>query len=219
MKVIETRSLGKSYGQTRALHDCTLAIPDWHVVVLVGTNGAGKTTLMALTVGLVPPKRGGVTVLGRHPAGSLAALDGIAFVAENAPLYRNLSAADLLHETRNLNHHFDQSYAERRLEPDWDPSVKARPVQPPPDQGSMTVTNRVHLSPRPPVRKLYRRPAVGIVALPRFSVPRPAPQHLDRLDEAEPSAEGQAWSVRIGPQRASEGIAGLDRHDHDQVVA
>ena len=116
MNVIETHALGKSYGSTRALHDCTLAIPDRHMVALVGPNGAGKTTLLNLTVGLVLPSTGEVTVLGGHCASSLAALDGIAFVAQNAPLYKNLSAADLLHETRNLNRFFDQHYAEHRLD-------------------------------------------------------------------------------------------------------
>jgi ABC-2 type transport system ATP-binding protein len=115
VNVIETHALGKSYGSARALHDCTLAIPDRHVVALVGPNGAGKTTLLNLTVGLVLPTAGAVTVLGGRRAGSLAALDGIAFVAQDAPLYKNLSAADLLHETRNLNHRFDQDYAEHRL--------------------------------------------------------------------------------------------------------
>src|SRR5271169_4821904 len=115
MNVIETHALGKSYGSTRALYDCTLAIPDRHVVALVGPNGAGKTTLLNLTVGLVLPTTGEVTVLGGRPAGSLAALYGIAFVAQDAPLYKNLSAADLLHETRNLNRRFDQDYAEHRL--------------------------------------------------------------------------------------------------------
>jgi ABC-2 type transport system ATP-binding protein len=115
MNVIETHKLGKSYGSTRALHDCTLAIPDRHIVALVGPNGAGKTTLLNLTVGLVLPTAGEVTVLDGRRAGSLAALDGIAFVAQDAPLYTNLSAADLLHETRNLNRRFDQDYAERRL--------------------------------------------------------------------------------------------------------
>ncbi len=115
MNVIETHALGKSYGSTRALHDCTLAIPDRHVVALVGPNGAGKTTLLNLTVGLVLPTTGEVTVLGGRRAGALAALDGIAFVAQDAPLYKNLSAADLLHETRNLNRRFDQDYAEHRL--------------------------------------------------------------------------------------------------------
>ncbi|MGH8997288.1 MAG: ATP-binding cassette domain-containing protein [Acidimicrobiales bacterium] len=115
MNVIETHALSKSYGSMRALRDCTLAIPDRHVVALVGPNGAGKTTLLNLTVGLVLPSTGEVTVLGGRQAGSLAALDGIAFVAQDAPLYKNLSAADLLHETRNLNRRFDQGYAEHRL--------------------------------------------------------------------------------------------------------
>jgi ABC-2 type transport system ATP-binding protein len=115
VNVIETHALGKSYGSTRALHDCTLAIPDQHVVALVGPNGAGKSTLLNIAVGLVLPTTGKVTVLGGRRAGSLAALDGIAFVAQDAPLYKNLSAADLLHETRNLNRRFDQAYAEHRL--------------------------------------------------------------------------------------------------------
>jgi ABC-2 type transport system ATP-binding protein len=115
MNVIETRALSKSYGSTRALHDCTLAIPEGHVVALVGPNGAGKTTLLSIAVGLATPTAGEVTVLGGRPAGSLPALDGIAFVAQDTPLYKNLSAADLLHVTRNLNRRFDQSYAEQRL--------------------------------------------------------------------------------------------------------
>jgi ABC-2 type transport system ATP-binding protein len=116
VNVIETHALAKSYGQKRALHDCTLTIPEGHIVALVGPNGAGKTTFLNLVVGLAVPTSGAVTVLGGRPAGSLAALDGIAFVAQNTPLYKNLSARDLLHETRNLNRRFDQDYAERRLD-------------------------------------------------------------------------------------------------------
>jgi ABC-2 type transport system ATP-binding protein len=85
------------------------------VAALVGPNGAGKTTLLNLAVGLAAPSAGGVTVLGGLPAGSPEALDGIAFVAQDTPVYRNLSAADMLHLTRNLNRRFDQSYAQARL--------------------------------------------------------------------------------------------------------
>src|SRR6266496_119310 len=115
MNVIETSGLGKRYGGTWALRECTLAIPAGHVAALVGPNGAGKTTLLNLAVGLAEPTAGAVTVLGGLPAGSPAALDGIAFVAQDTPLYKNVSAADMLHLTRNLNRRFDQHYAEARL--------------------------------------------------------------------------------------------------------
>jgi ABC-2 type transport system ATP-binding protein len=110
-----THGLGKRYRATWALRECTLTLPEGHLVALVGPNGAGKTTLLHLVVGLTDPSSGTVSVLGGRRAGSLAALDGIAFVAQDAPLYQNLSAADLLHETRNLNRRFDRNYAEHRL--------------------------------------------------------------------------------------------------------
>ena len=93
MNVIEASGLGKRYGGTWALRDCSLAIPAGHVAALVGPNGAGKSTLLNLAVGLAAPSAGGVTVLGGRPAGSPAALDGIAFVAQDTPLYKNLSVA------------------------------------------------------------------------------------------------------------------------------
>ena len=115
MNVVEASSLGKRYGGTWALRECSLAIPAGHVVALVGPNGAGKSTLLNLAVGLAAPSEGGVTVLGGRPAGSPAALAGIAFVAQDTPLYKNLSVADMLHLTRNLNRRFDQAAAESRL--------------------------------------------------------------------------------------------------------
>ncbi len=115
MNVIETSGLGKRYGSTWALCECKLAIPAGHVAALVGPNGAGKTTLLNLAAGLAEPSAGAVTVLGGLPPGSPAALDGIAFVAQDTPVYKNLSAADMLHLTANLNRRFDQRYAQDRL--------------------------------------------------------------------------------------------------------
>ncbi len=115
MNVIETSGLGKRYGRTWALKDATVAIPAGYVVALVGPNGAGKTTLLHMSVGLTRPTTGQVTVLDGEPAGSPAALDRIAFVAQDAPLYKNLSVTDMLHLTRNLNRRWDQQRAETRL--------------------------------------------------------------------------------------------------------
>src|ERR1700733_619181 len=108
MNVIETTGLGKRYGKAWALRDCTLAVPAGSLAALVGPNGAGKSTLMNMAVGLSVPTAGTVTVLGDQPAGSPVALDGIAFVAQDAPAYKNFSVADMLHLTRSLNRSFDQ---------------------------------------------------------------------------------------------------------------
>jgi ABC-2 type transport system ATP-binding protein len=115
MNVMEASGLGKRYGGAWALRGCTLAIPAGYFAALVGPNGAGKTTLLNLAVGLAQPSAGTVTVLGGRPAGSRVALDGIAFVAQGTPVHRNLSVADMLHLTRNLNRRFDQAYAKARL--------------------------------------------------------------------------------------------------------
>ena len=115
MNVIEAAVLGKRYGSTWALRECSLAIPAGHVDALVGPNGSGKTTLLSLAAGLTVPSAGGVTVLGGRPPGSPVALDGIAFVAQDTPLYKNLSVVDMLHLTRNLNRRFDQASAQARL--------------------------------------------------------------------------------------------------------
>ncbi len=74
-----------------------LVIPDGHVAALVGPNGAGKTTLLNQAAGLTEPTAGSVAVLGGARAGSPAALGGIAFVAQDTPLDKNLSVADMLH--------------------------------------------------------------------------------------------------------------------------
>jgi ABC-2 type transport system ATP-binding protein len=115
MNVVETTALGKRYRRTWALLDCTLAIPAGHVTALVGANGAGKSTLLHLVVGLARPSTGTARVLG-GPAGSAATRDGIGFVAQDAPLYRNLSVADTLRLARNLNHRWDQTRALARMD-------------------------------------------------------------------------------------------------------
>ena len=115
MHIIETHGLGKRYRGTWALRDCSLAIPSGSVVALVGHNGAGKTTLLNLLVGLIEPTEGSASVLGGEPAGSPGALDGVGYVAQEAPLYQNLTVGETLRVIANLNRRWDQGRAEARL--------------------------------------------------------------------------------------------------------
>jgi ABC-2 type transport system ATP-binding protein len=115
MNIIETSGLSKRYRQIWALRDCTLAIPAGRIVALVGPNGAGKSTLLHMAVGLTTPTTGSLTVLGNTAPGSLDALERIAFVAQDAPLYGSQSVAGMLDLAASLNRRFDRRRAETRL--------------------------------------------------------------------------------------------------------
>jgi ABC-2 type transport system ATP-binding protein len=61
---ILTRSLGKSFGDTRALVDLDLAVEAGVVFGFLGPNGAGKTTLIRLLLDLIRPTTGSAEVFG-----------------------------------------------------------------------------------------------------------------------------------------------------------
>ncbi len=115
MSVLEASGLSKRYRRMCALSDCNLAIPAGCVAALVGPNGAGKSTLLSLAVGLRRPSAGRIRVLGGQVPGSRAALAGTGFVAQDAPLYRNMPVAGLLQLARDLNPVWDGAYAIRRI--------------------------------------------------------------------------------------------------------
>ena len=75
---ILTTELGRHYGSTWALQDCSLSDPRGRITALVGPNGAGKTTLLKLLVGLSAPTTGEAKLLGRTPRQSEEFLASIA---------------------------------------------------------------------------------------------------------------------------------------------
>ncbi|HEV8535678.1 MAG TPA: ABC transporter ATP-binding protein [Candidatus Limnocylindria bacterium] len=114
--VLETKALTKRFGRTVALRGCDVALPGGKVTGLVGPNGAGKTTLLQLAVGLGAPTSGAVSVLGLSPIGDTTALLArVGYVAQDRPLYRDLSVEETLALGRRLNVRWDQAYARARL--------------------------------------------------------------------------------------------------------
>ena len=59
-RVIETRGISKSFGQTPIVRDLSIRIGRGERVALVGPNGAGKTTLLNLLTGRAQPDSGSV---------------------------------------------------------------------------------------------------------------------------------------------------------------
>jgi len=113
--VIEASGLGKRYAHKWALSECTLAIPSGKIVGLVGPNGAGKTTLLQLSVGLLGPDAGSITVLGGQPGTNPDQLARVGFVAQDAPTYAGLSIRDHLWFGARMNPSWDEALAEARI--------------------------------------------------------------------------------------------------------
>ena len=124
--ILEAHALGKRYGQRLALADCTLGIPPGHVVGLVGPNGAGKTTLLRIACGMLAPTTGRIDVLGAAPKARPAQLARVGYVAQDTPVYANLSVADHLTLGAKLNPGWDAGLARARINAlGLDPKQKA----------------------------------------------------------------------------------------------
>lgn len=113
--VLRALGLTKLYGRNTALSDCTLEIPAGRVVGLVGPNGAGKTTMLRLAVGMLRPTSGTIEVLGHRPGCDSTQLARVGFVAQGAPVYRELSVGDHLRLGAHTNAGWDHNLAAERI--------------------------------------------------------------------------------------------------------
>ncbi|MDN3297387.1 ABC transporter ATP-binding protein [Streptomyces ficellus] len=123
---LEARGLTKQYGRrAAALRDCAFRLPTGRICALVGPNGAGKSTLLALAAGLLRPTGGTVRVLGTDPA---SAREKVAYVAQDKPLYPQLTVAETLRMGRELNPgRWDADTADRIVAAGkLDPSARVR---------------------------------------------------------------------------------------------
>ena len=114
---LRTDRLGRRYGRVWGLRDCTLHVPAGVIAGLVGPNGAGKTTLLEMIIGLLQPTEGQLSVFGETSHGPMAArLAEVGYVAQDHPLYRDFSVADMFHLGRAMNPSWDQQLALARMD-------------------------------------------------------------------------------------------------------
>jgi ABC-2 type transport system ATP-binding protein len=112
---IATVGAGHRYGDFWALRDCTLSLPAGSITAVVGPNGAGKTTLLNMLVGLLPASEGQLRVVGERPSSKPEFLARVGFLAQDCPLYKEFTVADLLRFGRAMNPGWDDMLARDRL--------------------------------------------------------------------------------------------------------
>jgi len=91
---IVLRGLTKTFGETVAVRDLDLVVPQGALYGVIGPNGAGKTTATRMMLSILMPDRGDLTVLGRPSA--LEAKDRIGYLPEERGLYKRMKVGQFL---------------------------------------------------------------------------------------------------------------------------
>src|SRR5512137_514024 len=91
---IVLKNLRKTFGETVAVKDLDLAVPEGALYGVIGPNGAGKTTMIRMILSILFPDSGELTVLGRPSA--LEAKDRIGYLPEERGLYKKMRVGEFL---------------------------------------------------------------------------------------------------------------------------
>ena len=115
--ILQAQALGKKYGRSVALTDCTLEIPSGHVVGLVGPDGTGQATCWKDRLQDVRhPLPDGIEVLGHRRPPAPRQLARVGSFAQDTPVYAGLSVADHLTLGAKLNPRWDMTLAQARID-------------------------------------------------------------------------------------------------------
>ena len=96
-QVLSVDRLKKSFGDTQAVAEVSLAIDAGEIFGLLGPNGAGKTTTISMICGLLRPDNGHVVVDGQDfSVDPVAAQKSMGVVPQEVALYEELSAEENL---------------------------------------------------------------------------------------------------------------------------
>ncbi|MGD0102343.1 MAG: ATP-binding cassette domain-containing protein [Acidobacteriota bacterium] len=88
------KNVTKAFGETIAVRNFNLSIPEGALYGLIGPNGAGKTTLIRMILSILFPDQGELNVLGHSSA--LEAKERIGYLPEERGLYKKMRVGDFL---------------------------------------------------------------------------------------------------------------------------
>lgn len=105
--------VASGYKSSIVLQDISLSIQAGESVALLGKNGMGKSTLLKTIMGYLPKKRGSVHLAGRDatrmPPYQIARC-GVAYAAQEQPLFQDLSIRDNLRLGLANDSQFDERF-------------------------------------------------------------------------------------------------------------
>ena len=92
MKVLEVRSVSKSYSHHKALDDVSISVPEGQIFGLLGPNGAGKTTLIRIINQITMPDQGDILFNGNYLSSDH--IKAIGYLPEERGLYKKMKVGE-----------------------------------------------------------------------------------------------------------------------------
>jgi ABC-2 type transport system ATP-binding protein len=116
-KMINLENVSLQYGNTVALNNVSLRLPDQAICGLLGRNGAGKTSLLSLLCGYRRPTSGTITISGENPYENRNIMPRLAFIYdEQSEIENSFKVKDLFKIAAALRPNWDIAYAEKLIE-------------------------------------------------------------------------------------------------------
>ena len=99
MAMLEVQDIHAYYGNIQALNGISLTVEEGEIVTLIGANGAGKTSTLRTISGLLPPRKGKITLegedLSKYKAHEIV-YKKVAMVPEGRGIFARLTVAENL---------------------------------------------------------------------------------------------------------------------------
>jgi len=113
--LLRVSGVASGYKSSIVLNDVSLTIAAGEAVAMLGKNGMGKSTLLKTLMGYLPKQRGSVSLQGRDitrlPPYEVARA-GVAYAAQEQPLFQDLSIRDNLRLGLASDALFDERFAD-----------------------------------------------------------------------------------------------------------
>lgn len=97
--MLDIKDINVYYGAIHAIKGISLTINEGEIVTLIGANGAGKSTTLRTISGLLKPKTGSITFMGKEIGGMAAnaiVREGISQVPEGRRIFAEMSVLENL---------------------------------------------------------------------------------------------------------------------------
>jgi branched-chain amino acid transport system ATP-binding protein len=119
MSFLTAEHMTGGYGGTDILHDCTIAVEQGQIAVIVGPNGAGKSTAMKAIFGMLTLRHGQVRFNGEDISAlspQQRVLKGMGFVPQTHNVFTSMSVEENLEmgayiRRDDIRHSLEQVYA------------------------------------------------------------------------------------------------------------